>query len=94
MWEFDLNVKFEMWSVFVFGLVCFPLCSSVRMKERLCLGFGLSSGCVLFLDRVNLVPLVFFCTTCASFVARALYWSVLFCLHFLSQAIDRSGGMF
>ena len=34
MWESDLNVEFEMWSVFVFGLVCFPLGPSVRMNER------------------------------------------------------------
>ena len=94
MWESDLNVELDMWSVFVFGLVCFHLCSSVRMNERLCLAFGLSSGCVVFLDRVTLIALFFCCTTCASFVARALHWSVLFCLHFLWQAIDCSGGMF
>ena len=93
MWESDLNVKFDMWSVFVSGLVCFPLCSSVRINERLCLAFGLSYRCVVFLDCVNLLAPFPCCTTCASFVARALYWSVLFGLHFLWQAIDCSGRM-
>ena len=59
VWESDLNVKLRMWSVVVFGLVCFPLCSTVRMNERLCLAFGLSSVCVVFLDRVSLVALIF-----------------------------------
>ena len=59
MWESDLDVKLDMWSVFVFGLVCFLLCSIVRMNERLCLAFGLFYGCVVFPDRVTLVALFF-----------------------------------
>ena len=101
MWESDWNLKFEMWSLFVFGLVCFPLCSSVHMNEHLCLAFGLSSGFVVFLDCLSLVALCYVvlqhdgvCIACGSCVARALYWPVLCFLHFFSQAIDGSGGMF
>ena len=79
MWESDLNVKLDMWSVFVFGLVCFPLCSSVRMNERLCLAFGLSFGCVVFLDSVTLVPLFFVVLRVRPLLLRAiLVCSLLF----------------
>ena len=87
MWESDLNVTFEMWSVFVFGLLCFPLCSSVRMNERLCLAFGLSSGCVVFLDRVTLVAL-FFVVLLVRPLLLARY------IGLFSQATDCSGRMF